>query len=147
MIHIHHEIGLFITLCFLITASMIRMYRTTFGTSGDYAYLRLSVLWLPRHVLFQFVATTATTPPTTTTTNHSYFKNWAIIPILDAMSLTHPSSSYSSFPNNSQSKTLKTASKQQPLQHTPYIQQQQQQQQYRWMIPRQLVIIPPNPYF
>jgi hypothetical protein len=59
-LHLQHELGLLMTLTFLTTASLVGLYRTTFGTSGDCAYILLSSLWLSRHLVFRFLVTTDT---------------------------------------------------------------------------------------
>jgi len=56
-LHLQHEISLLLSLSFLTTASLLSLYRNTFGKSGDYWYIFLTTAWLSRHLLFRLICT------------------------------------------------------------------------------------------
>lgn len=57
-IHLQHEFSLVVTLAFFTTASLLSLYRTSFGLPGDFTYLSITTLWISRHFIYRFVVTT-----------------------------------------------------------------------------------------
>ena len=56
--HLEYEICLLVTSMCLTGASLVSLYKSSFGSSGDFFYLLVSNIWLARHFFHRLICTT-----------------------------------------------------------------------------------------
>lgn len=56
-VHLEYEICLLVTSMCLTAASLVSLYKSSFGSSGDFFYLLVSNIWLARHFFHRLICT------------------------------------------------------------------------------------------
>ena len=58
VLHLEHEVCLWLSLSILTVSSLEALYRRSFGTKGDMIYILLTSSWLARHLILRYIYTT-----------------------------------------------------------------------------------------